>query len=74
MKHSSDERKARPVFRVIVHWECVWIDGNAVSLPARKMQKLVKMFLDSGVPVRGYWKNCDYRSIDKRISSEGGRE
>ena len=56
-----------------VHWGCVWINGCSVDLGAGQLKPLVKALLDAGIPVRGYWADVDYTSIDKRISSEGGR-
>jgi hypothetical protein len=60
--------------RATVHWQCVWINGDAVSNLSRAgVKRLAKMLLDNGVEVRGYWRDVDYRRIDPRISSVDGR-
>ncbi len=63
-----------PGIRVSVHWHCIWINGDALAgLSTPSLKRLVKILLDAGVPVRGYWRDADYKSIDPRISSKGGR-
>jgi hypothetical protein len=58
----------------VVHWRCIWINGDAISnLSNPALRRLVKMLLDNGIEVRGYWRDVDYKRIDPRISSENGR-
>jgi hypothetical protein len=65
----------KPDFKLnlCVHWSCLWIEGEGVCMSQRKLKKFCKLLLDQGFPIRGYWKDIDYRSIDPRITNEGGR-
>ncbi len=68
------KRKARTVrsaprakLHATVHWGGVWIQGDYVAVGPSQQKRLVKALLNAGIPVRGYWADINYSSIDRRI-------
>lgn len=46
----------------------IWVNGATVPVHSANEGKwLIKLFLDAGVEVKGYWMDMDYSGIDPRI-------
>jgi hypothetical protein len=54
----------------VVHYGAIWFNR---SLSERDLKRVAGALLDAGIPVNGYWADCDYANIDPRISSKDGR-
>lgn len=63
-------RVRRPKFRAYVHYGSLWFNQDPQG---RDVKRLAKALLDAGIPVEGYWADCNYACIDPRISSRNGR-
>jgi calcineurin-like phosphoesterase family protein len=62
---------------VVHHSDVIWFSGDITGTlhcgSHSSKIKLVRLLLDNGIEVQGYWSDCDYTGIDPRISSEKGR-
>ena len=48
--------------------DVIWINGKSVKLNSTEEGKwLIKLLLDNGVKVTGYWRDLDYSGTDPRI-------
>jgi hypothetical protein len=60
------------MIRAVVHWDEIWIYdvrglAGHLHLQLEDFKQLIKLLLDAGIIVTGYYTDINYQTIDERL-------